>query len=52
MVLNVVAGILFGVGMYFILADAMKVPFYNTSKAVGSLAKRQREKTSGIEIWL
>lgn len=52
MFLQIIGGLMFSIGMYFVLADKMQVPFYLTSKAVGSLAKRQKEKTSGIDVWL
>ena len=52
MFLQVIIGILFAVGIYFVLANSFKLPYYKTSKAVISLSKHQREKTSGLDIWL
>ena len=50
--LQAIIGALFGVGLFLILADAMRVPFFATSTAAGNLAKRQKQKTGTIEIWL
>lgn len=45
-------GILIGIGLYLILADVLKIPFLKTSKAVVNLSKRQKKKTSSVELWL
>ena len=50
--LQVIIGALFGVGLFFILADVYAIPYYKTSKAVESLSKLQKEKTSGLDLWL
>ena len=50
--LQVIIGALFGIGLFFILADVYAIPYYKTSKAVESLSKLQKEKTSGLDIWL
>ena len=50
--MQVIIGALFGVGLFFILADVYAIPYYKTSKAVESLSKLQKEKTSGLDIWL
>ncbi len=50
--LQAIIGILVGVGLFYILADRYAVPFYKTSKAVESLSKQQKEKTSGLDVWL
>ncbi len=47
-----IVGILCGIGLYFVLADAFKIPYYKTSKAVESLSKHQKDKKSVIDIWL
>ncbi len=47
-----ITGALFGIAMYFILADLFKIPYMRTSKAVNNLAKQQNEKTSSIDVWL
>lgn len=49
---QVIIGALFGVGLFFILADVYAIPYYKTSKAVESLSKLQKEKTSGLDLWL
>lgn len=46
------AGVLVGIGLFFVLADLYAVPYYKTSKAVESLSKKQKEKVSGLEVWL
>lgn len=50
--IQAVIGVLCGVGLYFVLADAFKIPYYKTSKAVESLSKHQKDKKSVIDIWL
>lgn len=52
MLLQICAGLLFGIGLYFVLADAFSVPFYLTSTAAQSIIKKQKSKISGIDIWL
>ena len=49
--IQAITGTLFGVGLYYILADLLKIPYYKTSKAVDSLSA-DRHKTSGLDIWL
>lgn len=50
--MQVIIGALFGVGLFFILADVYAIPYYKTSKAVEFLSKLQKEKTSGLDLWL
>lgn len=50
--MQVIIGALFGVGLFFILADVYAIPYNKTSKAVESLSKLQKEKTSGLDLWL
>lgn len=45
-------GILMGIGIFLILADLFRIPYFKTSKAFQNLVKRQRKKTSTIELWL
>lgn len=45
-------GILTGIGIFLILADIFRIPYFKTSKAFQNLVKRQRKKTSTIELWL
>ena len=45
-------GMTFAVGVYFLLANRFQLPYYKTSKAIVSLSKRQKEKTSGMDVWL
>ena len=47
-----VIGMLLGTGVFFILADYIRIPLFASSKAANSLAKRQKTKTSTIELWL
>lgn len=48
----IICGILVGVGVFFIIADLMKMPYIKTSKAISNLSKRQNKKTSTVELWL
>ena len=50
--LQIIIGILFGIGLFLILADIFRVPFLSTSKATSNLVRRQRKKTSRIDLWL
>ena len=50
--LQALIGSIFGVGLFLILADCFRVPFFKTSKAINNLAKRQEKKTSTLDIWL
>ena len=50
--IQAIIGALVGVGLYLILADAMRVPLLSTVTAFGNLNKRQKKKTSILEVWL
>lgn len=50
--IQLIAGILVGVGMMYILLDIFKVPYLKTSKSVKTVSKKQREKTSSVDVWL
>lgn len=50
--IQAIIGILIGIGLFYVLVDVYKIPYYKTSKAVESLSKRQKDKTSGLDIWL
>ena len=52
MIIQVLIGMTFAVGVYFLLANRFQLPYYKTSKAIVSLSKRQKEKTSGLDVWL
>ncbi len=43
---------LVGFGIFFITADLARVPLIKTSKAAAHLSKRQKKKTSSLELWL
>ncbi len=46
------SGTCLAVGSYFILADAWRLPSLRAEQAVHCLIKRQRKKTSPLELWL
>ena len=50
--LQAIIGSLCGIGLFYILADLHLIPYYKTSKAVESLSKGQKEKTSFLDVWL
>ena len=50
--IQIIAGILVGIGMMYFLLDVFKVPYLKTSKAVKTVSKKQREKTSSVDVWL
>lgn len=41
-----------GIGVFLIAADLFGIPFIKTSKAIGNLSKRQKKKTSSLELWM
>lgn len=45
-------GALCGIGMFLILADIRHIPYAKTSRAVLNLSKNQKEKASGLDVWL
>lgn len=50
--IQIIAGILIGIGMMYILLDAFKIPYLKTSQSVKTLSKRQQDKTSSVDVWL
>lgn len=50
--IQAIVGILCGLGLFYILVDLYTIPYYKTSKAVESISKQQKEKTSGLDVWL
>lgn len=48
---DIIVGVLFGIGLYFVLADAFRVPTMKTSKAMRNLAK-QDTSSSAITIFM
>ena len=50
--IQIIAGILVGIGVMYILLDLYKIPYLKTSKAVKMLSENQREKKSSLDIWL
>lgn len=50
--IQAIVGILCGLGLFYILVDLHAIPYYKTSKAVESISKQQKEKTSGLDVWL
>lgn len=51
-IIYAVMGILLGLGLYFVLADRLRIPYLATTTAVTNLSRRQKNRTSTIEIWL
>lgn len=49
---QIIVGIFVGIGIFFIVLDLFRIPYIKTSKAINNLSKRQRNKTSSIELWL
>lgn len=50
--IQAIVGILCGVGLFYVLVDFWRIPYYKTSKAVESLSKKQKDKKSGFDVWL
>ncbi len=51
-ILIILIGIAFALGLGYILADVFKIPKYPVSKAISTLGKRQKNKTNPLDIWL
>jgi tight adherence protein C len=51
-VIKIISGILVGIGIFLIVVDFLRIPYVKTSKAINNLSKRQKKKTSSIELWL
>lgn len=47
-----IIGMLCGIGLYFIIADIYRIPYLKSSKAVNNLSKKQKDKSSGLDVWL
>lgn len=47
-----IIGMLCGIGLYFVLADIYRIPYLKSSKAVNNLSKKQKDKSSGLNVWL
>ena len=45
-------GAFVGVGLFLILADLLRIPFFRTSKAINNVGKLQEKKTSTLDILL
>ena len=50
--IQAIIGALIGIGVFFILMDLKGIPYFKTTKAQQSIAKKQKNKTSAIEVWL
>ena len=50
--IQAIVGALCGVALFYILADIYAIPYFKTSKAVENLSKQQKDKTSGLDVWL
>lgn len=50
--MQAIIGALIGIGVFFILLDFKKVPYMKTSQAIDGIAKKQRNKTSAVEVFL
>ena len=50
--IQAIVGALCGVALFYILADLYAIPYLKTSKAVENLSKQQKDKTSGLDVWL
>ena len=50
--LQAIIGILLGVAFFLILSDVYALPYLKTSKAMNNLTKKQKNKTSTLDVWL
>lgn len=51
-VLQLLIAVIAAIGLGLILADAFRIPKYSVSKALSTLAKKQRNTANPLEIWL
>ena len=50
--LKVIIGLLSGLGLFFVLADVYRIPYFKTSRAVESISKKQKDRDSALNTWL
>lgn len=50
--MQITISMLTAIGCFFIFSDILKMPRIRTSKAVSNLSKRQKAKTSAIDLWI
>ena len=50
--LQAIIGTLLGVAFFLILSDVYALPYLKTSKAINNLSKKQKNKTSTLDVWL
>ena len=50
--LRAIVGALMGIGVFFIYLDIKKIPYLKTIQAIENIRKKQKNKTSVIEVWL
>lgn len=50
--MQAIIGMLCGIGLYFVFADIYRLPYLKSSKAVNNLSKKQKDKSSGLDVWL
>jgi len=50
--IQIIIAILLGLGLFFIIEDLIKLPYIKTSKTIKNLSKRQKNKTSNLEVLL
>ena len=50
--LQAIIGVLCGIGLFFVILDLKHIPYVKTSKAVENISKKNKDKTSSLDIWL
>jgi len=50
--IQAIIGMLVGVGLFYVLVDLYKIPYYKTSQSVDNISKKQKNKTSFLEAQL
>ena len=50
--MQVIIALVIALGVFMIAADTLHIPYLRTSIAMDRLARRQKEKTSQVDIWL
>jgi len=50
--LQAIIGILTGAGLFLVLADLFRIPYYRTSRAVRNLSRKQKNEASFLEVKL
>lgn len=52
LIISIIGGIALAIGIYMFLANIYGIPTINSSKAINNIAKKQKETSGSIDVWL